>query len=393
MAELIANPGRRPGEPLSRLVADYVGAAAAERVLALLHACPRYRPTPLLPLPSLARQLGIGALMVKDEAQRLGLESFKSLGGIYAIAEILMQAAGVGPDAIMCDRVRALAATRTFVCASDGNHGRSVAAGARLFGARSIVFLHEGVSAARAGKIAALGAEIIRVPGTYDDSVDEAVRQAEINGWTLVADTAADTEDPIPGLIMRGYTTIADEVLAGMEALGGPPSHLFVQAGVGGLAAAMTGHLRARLPGAGPIITVVEPVAADCLLQSAVQGRIAEVGGDVTTIYAMLECRRPSPLAWEVLRGAADFFLSVDDDAAPAAMRALAWPQGDDPGIVAGESGAASLAGLMTVLARASWREQLGLNAASRVLVINTEGATDPDLYARLVGRTAPQVA
>ena len=387
---LLHNPRRRAaGLPLLS-AAEELGPDAAREVLSMLSRCPIYEPTPLWRLDALARELGLGGVAFKDESFRLGLNSFKALGGVYAAAEIVAAHAArtlgrkVDPAELTGPQVRETARALTFVCASDGNHGRAVAAGARLFGARCVVFLHEGVSQARARSIAALGADVRRTPGTYDHSVEAARETALSEGWILVPDTAEDGAAAIPRLIMRGYTVLIQEAL---DQLGHAPSHIFVQAGVGGLAAAVAGYCASRFGDAGPRIVVVEPERANCLLRSCQAGQPVEIPQGEPTLYAMLECLRPSQPAWMVLDAYADDFMDVPDSAAAPAMRRLARPLAKDPKIVSGESGASGLAALFTACADPDARRALGLSGASKVLLIGTEGATDPAVYRRLVGR------
>lgn len=372
------------------------GRMEAGRLLAL---CPAHRATPLHALPKLAATLGVASIAVKDESHRFGLNSFKALGGAYAVLRLVLERAGVALDDASADTLRradvsAAAAGMTFACATDGNHGRSVAAGARLAGAACVIFMHEGVSAARADAIAAFGARIVRVAGGYDASVREAARQAAEQGWTVVSDTSWDGYEAIPLTVMQGYTVMAGEAF---DALGEAPTHVFVQAGVGGVAAAVAAHaqaIHARAVHAGdmPKIIIVEPERAACLAASISAGRLtaAEDGG--ATIMGMLECHEPSPIAWEVLAPLAAGCVTLPEEAAGAAMRRLARPEAGDPPIVAGESGAAGFAGLLACLADPSARAALGLDVHSRVLVFNTEGATDPRSYASLVGASPEEI-
>jgi diaminopropionate ammonia-lyase len=368
------------------------GADAAERYLAQRD----NMPTPLHALPALATELGVGALHVKDEGFRLGLGSFKALGGAYAVAVLVLEEAGrrLGRAIDFADLqstdVRVIAGTMTFCCATDGNHGRSVAQGAQLVGARSVVFVHGGVSDARVAAIARFGAEIMRVAGTYDDSVIEAARVAAANGWTVVSDTSWAGYDHIPALVMQGYTVIMREAL---RQLVEPPTHVFVQAGVGGVAAALAGHLAIVLDKKRSTFVVVDPARAACIVETAKAGRPIRIAHGAPTVMAMLECYEPSPLAWRVLSRVADGFMTVEDDAAVAVMNRLARPAGRDPAIVAGESGGAGLAGAIRAATDPDLRARLGLAASSRIFVINTEGATDPDRYAELVGLRPSDVA
>jgi diaminopropionate ammonia-lyase len=386
---LILNRHPGHGAPLEARDADLVGGEATLAAARFFARQPGYRPTPLFRLPALAATLGIGVIEVKDEGQRLGLGSFKALGGAYAVARLTQEAASlalgrpIGADQLTEPQVRAVAAGLTFACATDGNHGRSVAFGAQLVGARSVVFLHAGVSEARATAIRSYGAQVVRTPGAYDDSVALAAQAAAAQGWTLVSDTAWPGYEHIPGLVMQGYTLIAGEAL---QAMARPPTHLFVQAGVGGLAAALAGRMRLSLGAQRPILVVVEPDRAACLHASAAAGRLQAIDPGEPTIMAMLECYRPSIVAWRILARAADAFMTVGEDEAVAAMRRLAKPAAGDPAVVAGESGAAGLAGLVHAAGDPAMRAAIGLDASARVLLINTEGATDPALYRQLVG-------
>jgi diaminopropionate ammonia-lyase len=270
----------------------------------------------------------------------------------------------------------------TFGCATDGNHGRAVAVGAQLVGARAAIFVHARVSAARIAAIARYGAEVTTVEGTYDDTVAEAARVCAERGWTLVSDTSWPGYERIPGLVMQGYTAIAREAL---RALPRPPSHVFVQAGVGGVAAALAAHLAVALGTERPTFVVVEPARAACLFESAQAGRPVKIAHGEPTVMAMLECYEPSHVAWRILSRMADAFMTVEDADAVMVMNRLAHPLGDDPPIVAGESGGAGLAGLIRVANDPVWRARIGLGADASALVVNTEGATDPERYRELV--------
>lgn len=368
---------------------DMLGSAGADEVERFLAIRADYRPTPLLSLPALAERLGIGELLVKDEAHRLGLCSFKALGGAYAVVRLVIERASrqlgrqVDYAELGQDDVRSVASEMVFACATDGNHGRSVAHGVRLVGAKAVIFVHGGVSPGRVEAIAAFGAEIIRVDGTYDDSVAEAARVSQARGWTVVSDTSWTGYERIPSLVMQGYTTILREALQQMRK---PPTHLFVQAGVGGIAAALGGHAALVLDARRPKLVVVEPALSACVFASAKAGRPVKVGHGAPTVMAMLECYEPSQVAWRILERVADGFMTVEDEEAIAAMKALARPLHGDPAIVAGESGAAGFAGLLQAARDDVMRQALGLDAHARVLVINSEGATDPARYRDLVG-------
>jgi len=383
-------------QPLHPVDAETLGPAGADAIERHLAERAEHMPTPLRALPGLAAELGIGALHLKDEGQRLGLGSFKALGGAYAVTRLVLEAASerLGRTLEEADmtspEVRAVASEMTFACATDGNHGRSVAQGAQLVGARSVIFMHGGVSEPRAAAIARFGAEIVRVDGTYDDSIVEAARVANERGWTTVSDTSWEGYERIPGLVMQGYTAIICEAL---KQLPESPTHVFVQAGVGGIAAAIAAHLSLLLGENRPIFTVVDPARAACLFESARAGRPTKIAHGAPTVMAMLECYDPSPLAWRVLARSADAFMTVEDAVAVEAMNRLARPAGSDPAIVAGESGAAGFAGLLAALRDPEARAALKLDASSRVFAVVTEGATDPERYAELVGLTPTEVA
>ena len=296
------------------------------------------------PLPGLARGLGLGAVLYKDEAGRFGLGSFKALGGAYAVLRLLQlhlrerHGIGAGAADLIAGRWRDLLAGVTVATATDGNHGRSVAWGAGMFGCRCVVYIHEGVSAARERGIARYGAEVRRVPGGYDASVHRCADDAAANGWRLVADTSADGGWEVPALVMQGYGVLAEEALeqAGRDA---GLTHAFVQAGVGGLAAAVAATLWQRLGAARPRTVIVEPERADCVFRTVAAGRPTPVPGEAATFMACLAAGEVSPAAWEILRSAADDVIALPDEAAEEAMRALAAGIGGDPPVVAGEVG------------------------------------------------------
>lgn len=382
-------------QPLDSRDAAILGPAGAERVARFLALRGASAPTPLHALPGLARRLGLAALHVKDEGPRLGLGSFKALGGAYALMILVAEEASrrlgrpVPLEDLATEQVREVARTMTFAAATDGNHGRSVAQGAEAMGARAVIFVHAGVSAARVEAIARFGARMVRVEGSYDESVAEAARVAEAEGWTLLSDTSWRGYETIPGLVMQGYTAIATESLAALPA---PPTHVFLQAGVGGFAAAVAAHLALVLGDRRPHVTVVDPSRAACFYESARAGRIVKAPETAPTVMAMLDCYEPSLIAFRVLERIADGFMIVEDEAAIEAMRRLAEPAPGDPPVVAGESGGAGLAGLLTVLRDPAIAARIGLGPEARVLVIVTEGATDPALYAQYVGRSPEAV-
>jgi len=370
---LLINPEARPTGALAA-ASPYLSAARLAEAKAEISSWDGYAPTPLADLPGLARGLGIAALRIKDEGRRFHLKAFKALGGPYAIARIARRDGALG---------------RVFTSATDGNHGRAVAWGAQRLGCRAVIYVPSGVSENRIQAIAAFGAEIVRTKGTYDEAVAECAAAAKRNGWTVIADTSEEPHDEVPNLIMEGYMVAVSEAA---EQMGAAPTHIFAQAGVGGLACAVAAYAEIRWGAARPRLIVVEPDKAACLQLAAKEGRIAQVPGDLETVMGGLSCGLASAPAWAVLRTAADAFLAIPDGGVPDAMRLLADGTGGDAPVVAGESGVAGLAGLMAVAASEGTRRSLGLDGASRVLLFSTEGDTDPALYARIVGRSADSV-
>jgi diaminopropionate ammonia-lyase len=354
-----------------------------------------YSPTPLRGLPGLARSLNIGRIFYKDEGERFGLGSFKALGGAYAVLRLLQQeiekktSEKASARDILSGRYANIAASLTVSCATDGNHGRSVAWGARIFGCRCVIYVHATVSKNRADAIASYGAEVRRVPGNYDDAVRQADSDAKVNGWLVVSDTSYEGYTSVPRDVMQGYCVMVDEAL---QQIPSRPTHVFVQGGVGGLAAAVCSHLWQAFGDQRPTYVVVEPDRADCLYQSALAGKPTPVHGALDTIMAGLACGEASLLAWKILEPGADAFMTITDDAAAQMMRVLAsTPHGDQP-IVAGESAVAGLAGLAISARDPLARSGLSLGPESVALLFGTEGATDLEVYQQIVGRSADQV-
>lgn len=391
----VANAHLDRSQPPGPPARDVMSLDSFRRALDEIGQWPGYAPTPLRDLPGLARRAGVGRVLYKDESRRFELESFKALGGAYAVLRLLQQdlaAAGhpgVTAAELLAGAHRQAVAGRTFATATDGNHGRSVAWGCRMFGARCVIYLHERVSAAREDAIACYGAEMRRVPGGYDDSVRACAAEAGANGWTVVADTSAGIGPLAPSLVMQGYGVMAME----MDAAGPRPTHVLVPAGVGGLAAALAAYYWEAYGPASPRIVVVEPVLADCVFRSIALGRPEAVPGDADSFMACLSAAEVSPLAWPFLRAAVDAVVALPDEAAADAMRLLAAGGDGDPAVVAGESGAATAAALLAAAADPAVRAALGLDGASVVALVGSEGATDRQTYARVVGRPAERVA
>lgn len=387
VTEFLANP--------AAMQADYPAAflptlsrAEAANAFATISAWQGYAPTPLVALPDLARDSGVASIHYKQESGRFGLGSFKALGGAYAVLRLLTRLVsdhegGAVPAAeIKAGQHNDFIAGITVCCATDGNHGRSVAWGGRMFGCKVVIFVHATVSEGRAEAIRHFGAQVIRTAGNYDDSVREAARMADENGWFVVSDTSYPGYTDVPRDVMQGYGVLAEEALRDLPA---PPTHIFLQGGVGGFAAAVAATFWEAMGERRPRIVIVEPDRAACLLASARAGKPVAVTGDLDTIMAGLACGEPSLIAWPILQGGADGFVSVADGLAEDAMRLLASGQAGAR-LVAGESAVAGLAGYLAL--GPAERAALGIDAASRLFFIGSEGDTDPELYAEIIGET-----
>lgn len=324
--------------------------ADARNVSHLLRRCPAHAPTPLHNAAQLAAGLGVAQLWLKDERSRMGLGSFKALGAAYAIAR---EAATTGAD----DLQHALH-DRTYVTASAGNHGLSVAAGARLFGARAVVYLSQTVPESFAARLQAKGAEVMRDGADYEASMQAASAAAETHGWTLLSDSSWPGYTELPLRVMEGYLQLAAETASQMNQ---PPSHIVLQAGVGGLAAAVAAHAR-HVWGSAPQIIVVEPEAAPALIESIRAGRLVESTGPASCM-GRLDCKTPSMIALNGLARDADVFVTISEADAMRAVELLAAH-----GLSTSPSGAAGVAALLA---------DLELPQEARIVAIVSEGPED----------------
>lgn len=308
MPQLLENPYRGAGLPGAHLFPRSDAAAVAR----LLAQCPAHAQTPLLDCPAIATRAGVARVQVKDERGRMGLGSFKALGASFAIAR---EAAQSGTPADWGTALRG----RTFVTASAGNHGLSVAAGARVFGAQAVIFLAETVPPGFATRLSAMGAQVVRDGATYEASMQAAATAAAQNGWTLLSDSSWPGYHDLPMAVMEGYLQLAAETVAQIDT---PPTHVLLQAGVGGLAAAVAAHLRAAW-GDAPKIIVVEPDAAAALLESVRAGATVTAQGPVSNM-GRLDCKTPSDIALAGLARDADLFVTLTETAAARGLRP--WP-------------------------------------------------------------------
>jgi len=347
-----------------------------------------YAPTPLVELDHLAETLGIEKVIYKHEGPRFGLGSFKALGGSYAAFRLLQRefSQALGRQVPLADVTNpeyAEAASKiTLITATDGNHGRSVAWGARRLGTRSRIYIHAEVSEGRAQAMRDLGAEVIRIDGDYDATVEVTRRDAKENGWFIVSDTSWPGYSEIPRDVMAGYGVMAQEINSELDI---PPTHVFLQGGVGGLAASVAAALRQRWGADSPRVVVVEPDLAPCLLASAKTGDATPAPISEETMMAGLSCGEPSKIAWDILADEVRDFITIPESVVAPAVKLMARPEGGDPVIEAGESAIAGLAGLICAARQDELRAKINLDAASRVLLIGTEGVTDPMVYAKIL--------
>lgn len=370
------------------------GPETAEKARKFHESFLEYQPTPLVRLKELSKVLGVSDIYVKDESFRFGLNAFKVLGGSYAIGRFIAEKAGLdvqslSSEKIMDPKVRERVGEMTFVTATDGNHGRGVAWTAKRLGQKSVVYLPKGSAKERLDNIRMLGADACITEFNYDEAVRFAQIQAKKNGWVMVQDTSWEGYEKIPRWIMEGYTTMAAEIVQQLDNI--RPTHIFLQAGVGAMAGALTGYFSTVYEEEKcPVIIIAEPDRADCLYRSADagDGAIHPVTGDLDSIMAGLCCGEPCTIGWEILRDQVDCFVSMPDYVAAKGMRILGNPAGQDKRIISGESGAATVglaAELMQNKELVHLRDVLGLGRDSVLLCVSTEGDTDKANYRRIV--------
>ena len=359
MTRIFFNPAAAPSP-----VAPY-DQGNAVRLRALFANSPAFLVTPLIKLERLGAELGVGEIWAKDERNRWGQGSFKSLGGAYAVVTLAAEVLSVSPAEIFAGRAPK-AANLTVATATAGNHGRAVAFGAKLAGARAVIFVYGDVPKAQVAAIAQLGAEIVAIKGDYEAACRAAEKASAQQGWIMVSDVAQDGYTDIPERIMRGYSVLAAEA---MEQLPAPPTHLFLQAGVGGLAAPVAAYF-ADACSPPPVITVVEAATVPCLMESARAGALTRTESLGPTNLNRLDCPTPSSTTWPILRKLATAFVGVENDVAAEAAALLARE-----GMATTPTGAAGLAGLLALRRTESAFERLGLGPQSRVLIVVSEQA------------------
>lgn len=354
-----------------------------------------YEITPLVDLKNLSKEIGIKGFFVKDESYRFGLNAFKVLGASYAIANYIKDKIGLDEsnlsfDEITSSETKEKLGKMTFATATDGNHGRAVAWTANKLGQSSKVFMPKGTSLERLENIRRENSDANIMEENYDDCVRLAAKFADENKGVLIQDTSWEGYTDVPKNIMKGYLTMAFEAYNELKEKDIMPTHIFLQAGVGSMAASITAFFRNVLKDNPPKIIIVEPNKANCLYRTADanDGKLHFVKGDLNSIMAGLNCGEPVTIGWPILENYADYFLSVDDNYTKIGMRLLANPIKNDRKIISGESGAVTsgiVYALMTDDDLKDYREEIGLNKDSVVLCFSTEGDTDKKSYREIV--------
>lgn len=350
-----------------------------------------YKATSLFSLTQLAKQEEVNKIYYKDESTRFGLKSFKALGGAYAVANILIEKLkekGINVDSkdLISKKYIDFTSKITVACATDGNHGKSVAWGADLFGCNCNIYIHSHVSENRKKEIEKFNAKVLRINGNYDDSVKFASNEAQNNGYIIVSDTSYEGYTSIPKDVMQGYTVMVKEAIEQMDE---KPTHIFLQGGVGGMAAAVISVFHELYGKEAPKFIIVEPNNADCLLQSAKNSTPTIVEGELETIMAGLSCGEVSLLAWEVLKDITTAFISISDGSIAKTMHLL---KNSEHSIISGESAVAGLAGFLIISKNEDYKKQLQINKDSNILFFGTEGDTDEEIYKKLINEQDMQI-
>jgi len=374
---------------ISESLLEFAGLKIAKKVIKFHQSLPDYKPTPLVNLSHFANKLGIKQLTIKDESHRFNLNAFKVLGASYAIAQHLSDFLNLKDDELEFDKIichKNRYKDITLATATDGNHGRAVAFCAKLFGCKAVVYMPKGSSKTRLKAIQSYGAVATITTLNYDDTVIYAKEQAQKNGQILLQDTAWDGYQKVPSDIMQGYFTLITEDIKYHQ--NNWPTHVFLQAGVGSLAASIVAYMTSFKDKATPKFIVVEPNGAKCFFESMQQQKPLKISGELPTIMAGLACGKPSNLAWQILKSTADAFLSCNDDITCHGMRALANPIKTDKKVISGESGAVTMGTLSQILTNKKYqniKNDLELDHDSKVLLFSTEGDTDPENYCHII--------
>ena len=378
----------------SKTDVDYLSEKQIEKVRNFHKSFDEYSVTPLHKLENLAQHLGVKNIFLKDESYRFGLNAFKVLGGSYAIGKYLAEKLNMDISEVSFDYLRSKSVKEklgeiTFVTATDGNHGRGVAWAANQLGQKSVVYMPKGSSEVRLENIKLEGSDASIIEGNYDDAVRLSDEMAKKHGWVVIQDTAWPGYEDIPTWIMQGYGTLIHEAMEQLMESGiEKPTHVLLQAGVGSFAGAIQGYFASKFGDERPITLIVEPDKAPCLYNSSISGEIEIVTGAMSTIMAGLACGEPNTISWNVLRDYSDGYLSCPDYVSARGMRILAAPLKGDPQIISGESGAVGIGVISLFMEREEYvnlRKELELDENSVILVISTEGDTDPIKYREIV--------
>lgn len=368
------------------------GQIEAQSALRFHSTIPEYETTPLINLEKLAESLGVSNIWIKDESQRFGLKAFKVLGASYAVAKYFNKYFGANEGNITFSlfdnpEIRKHLKNFTLATATDGNHGRGVAWMAQRLGCKCSVYMPKDTTQSRFENIKSHGADVKIINGSYDEAVTLAKENSEKYGWLLIQDTSWDGYDKIPLWITQGYMTLMEEIFSQLK--NEKPTHIFVQCGVGSLPAAISAYCAEKFKDTKPLFTVVEPLDAACVYESAMENKIVSLQNEMKTIMAGLACGTPSLIAWDILKSSADYFLKCSDELTIKGMQILGRGEFGDTKIISGESGAVTTGLIYYLLANSKNKklaEQLKINKNSKILLISTEGDTDPIMYKKIVG-------
>ena len=324
-----------------------------------------YKPTPLLLLNKLSKELNLNKIFYKDESKRFDLKSFKALGGAYAVEKITKGNKNI-----------------TISTATAGNHGRSVAWGAKRLGLKCKIFISEYVSEARGKAMEDLGAEVVKVKGNYEKSLIECIKQSTKNNWQIVQDVAWKDYMTVPKLTMAGYSVMMKEIVDKIE--NEEITHIFLQAGVGGMAGAMTAGVARYLKNV-PKIIVIEPDSAACVMESINIGKIKKINIIRESLMGGMSCGEPSLVPWEILKKSVNYCISLPDEDIARTMRLLANANFSDEKIIAGENSAPGVISLIASCNDEKIKKKINLDINSKVLLIGCEGDTDKEMYLKLL--------
>jgi diaminopropionate ammonia-lyase len=371
---------------------DYHLFTGGQEVLRYHKTFKEYSKTPLHSLKNYAKEIGVKNVYVKDESLRFGLNAFKVLGASYAIGKLLAKKldkdiSDITFDYLKSEEVRKEIKDVVLSAATDGNHGRGVAWTANRLGLKSVIYMPKGTTENRLNNIKELDAEALITDVYYDDTVRIISKLSKENGWEIIQDTAWEGYEDVPKWIMEGYSTIGNEIIEDLEEA---PTHIFLQAGVGAFAGVMTCFFSYIYRDNPPKFILVEPEKADCFYKSAINNKLTNIKGELETIMAGLACGEPNPMAYEIISKYCDVFLAVEDEITRKGVRILGNPILDDKKIISGESGAVGIGALNDIMSNPkhiNLKEELNLNEDSRVLIISTEGNTDPEVYNKILNQ------